>query len=157
MPFFRNTLMGVALSVAGLMPSLASAAMPRPAEPSATTASEIVDIRYVCDSYGCYDRPDYGRPPPPPPPPPGYYRPAPPPPPPPDYYRPAPPPPPPPGYYRPAPPPPPPGYYRPAPPPPPGWGRHVRWCMDRHRAYNPDTNRFIGGDGRPHVCRSPFY
>ncbi|MBB4009666.1 BA14K family protein [Allorhizobium taibaishanense] len=130
MPFFRNTLMGVALSVAGLMPSLASAAMPRPAEPSATAASEIVDIRYVCDSYGCYDRPDYGRPPPPPPPP---------------------------GYYRPAPPPPPPGYYRPAPPPPPGWGRHVRWCMDRHRAYNPDTNRFIGGDGRPHVCRSPFY
>lgn len=152
MPFFRKALVGIALTIAGSLPA---AAMPVAATLSGSGAggatSLVQDVRYVCDNFGCYDRPDYGRPPPPPPPP--YYPPGPPP-----GYRPAPPPPPP-GY---RPPPPPPGYYRPGPPPgyggppPRAWNRHVRWCMDHHRAYDPQTNRFYGPDGRSRICRSPF-
>ncbi|MCF1447315.1 BA14K family protein [Agrobacterium vitis] len=136
MPLFRNALAGVAFVIIGSLPAVASATMPLAAVPLSGGSSQAIDIRYVCDVYGCYDRPDYGRPPPPPP---GYYRPV--------------PPPPPPGYYRPAPPPP--GYYRPAPPPQVS-NRHIRWCMDRYRSYDPQTNRYIAGDGRMRVCRSPF-
>ena len=114
-------------------------------------------VEVVCDRYGCYDtRPR--RPPPPPGWHDGYRRP--PPPPPPIYRR----PPPPPygwddGYRR---PPPPPIYRRPPPPPPPvyggrNWNRHVEWCLNRYRSYNPQTNRFLSTSGYFKVCRSPYY
>ncbi len=35
-------------------------------------------------------------------------------------------------------------------------GRHVRWCLNHYRTYNPATNLFVGHDGRHHPCRSPF-
>ncbi|MUO80494.1 BA14K family protein [Agrobacterium vitis] len=124
MPVFRNALAGVAFVLVGSLPAVASATMPFTVDPPNGGSSQAIDIRYVCDVYGCYDRPDYGRPPPPPP-----------------------------GYYRPVPPPP--GYYRPAPPPRVS-NRHIRWCMDRYRSYDPQTNRYIAGDGRMRVCRSPF-
>jgi len=38
-------------------------------------------------------------------------------------------------------------------PPPPGPGGHVRWCLNHHPGYDPNTNMFPGADGRPHVCR----
>lgn len=42
-------------------------------------------------------------------------------------------------------------------PPPRRYGRrHVRWCLDRYRSYNPRTDRFLGYDGRYHRCRSPY-
>lgn len=159
MPFFRKAIVGIALMVAGGLPQAASAAMPFAAAPSVVGLPLAQDVRYVCDNYGCYDRPDYGRPPPP-----GYYPPGPPPaygrppPPPPGYYRPGPPP----GYGR--PPPPPPGYYRPGPPPgygrppPPrnSWNAHVRWCLNNHRSYDPGSNRYIGPGGRYRICQSPF-
>lgn len=165
MSFFRKALAGIAMMVAAGLPQTASFAMPFAVAPIGTSTPLVQDVRYVCDNYGCYDRPDFGRPPPPPPgyyppgPPPGYGRP---PPPPPGYYRPGPPPGPPPGYGR--PPPPPPGFYRPGPPPgygrppPPrnGWGAHVRWCLNNHRAYDPDSNRYLDRDGRYRICRSPF-
>ncbi|MGG7519191.1 BA14K family protein [Allorhizobium undicola] len=132
----RNALLGLAMTASVIVPDVALAAMPfspATAQPLAGQNGDtapVTDIRYVCDAYGCYDRPDF--------PPPRAYRP----PPPPDYYRPA---------------PPPPGYYRPAPPPPGrGWRRHVEWCLDRYRSYNPDTNRYIDAYGRPRICRSPF-
>jgi len=34
--------------------------------------------------------------------------------------------------------------------------RHVQWCLNHYRSYNPRTNLFIGYDGRYHPCRSPF-
>lgn len=34
--------------------------------------------------------------------------------------------------------------------------RHVRWCLNHYRSYNPRTNLFLGYDGRYHPCRSPF-
>lgn len=33
---------------------------------------------------------------------------------------------------------------------------HVRWCMNRYRTYNPQTNTFRGNDGRLHRCNSPY-
>ncbi|MGR6432358.1 BA14K family protein [Rhizobium sp. PAMB 3182] len=50
---------------------------------------------------------------------------------------------------------------RPLPPPPrpaPGgyWNRHVRWCLDRYRSYNPRTNRFLSYSGDYRVCHSPW-
>src|SRR5690606_6387443 len=50
--------------------------------------------------------------------------------------------------YRPPPPPPP--IYRPPPvyrPMPSQWSRHVRWCLNRYRSYNPETDRYLGYDG----------
>jgi hypothetical protein len=154
MPLFRKALVGIALTVAGSLPNPAAAAMPTGAVAFSGNASIVQDVRYVCDNFGCYDRPDYGRPPPPPPgfrppPPPGFGGP-PPPPPPPGYRG----PPPPPGFRGP-PPPPPPGFGGP-PPPRNGWGAHVRWCLNNHRSYDPDSNRYIDRDGRYRICRSPF-
>ena len=34
-----------------------------------------------------------------------------------------------------------------------GGSSHVRWCMNRYRSYDPDTNTYIGRDGRAHRCR----
>ncbi|AXS39530.1 BA14K family protein [Breoghania sp. L-A4] len=34
--------------------------------------------------------------------------------------------------------------------------RHVRWCLNRYRSYNPRTDQYLGYDGRYHYCRSPF-
>jgi hypothetical protein len=48
--------------------------------------------------------------------------------------------------------------YRPVPPPVYGGGvsRHVQWCLNRYRSYNPRTDTFLGYDGRYHRCRSPW-
>ena len=45
---------------------------------------------------------------------------------------------------------------RPAPRPRVHHRRHVRWCLNHYRSYNPATNLFLGYDGRYHRCRSPF-
>jgi hypothetical protein len=92
----------------------------------------VVKVEVVCDRYGCYDT-RRRRPPP------GWDD----------------------GYRRP-PPPPPPIYRRPPPPPPPvyggrNWSRHVEWCLNRYRSYNPQTNRFLSTSGYFKVCRSPYY
>lgn len=34
-----------------------------------------------------------------------------------------------------------------------GGSSHVRWCMNRYRSYDPDTDTYIGRDGRAHRCR----
>jgi len=48
-------------------------------------------------------------------------------------------------------------YWRvPAPRPRAYGGRHVKWCLNHYRTYNPRTNLYIGYDGRYHPCRSPF-
>jgi len=166
-----HMLFGSLLGLAGLVAGPAAAAGPAPAMKLVAGPSDVVNVEVVCDRYGCYD--SHRRRPPPgwddgyrrPPPPPGWddgYR-RPPPPPPPIYRR---PPPPPPvwwddGYRRP-PPPPPPIYRRPPPPPPPvyggrNWSRHVEWCLNRYRSYNPQTNRFLSTSGYFKVCRSPYY
>lgn len=165
-----HMLFGSLLGLAGLIAGPAAAAGPAPATRPAAGPSDVVNVEVVCDRYGCYD--SHRRRPPPgwddgyrrPPPSPGWdgdYR-RPPPPPPPIYRR---PPPPPPvwwddGYRR--PPPPPPIYRRPPPPPPPvyggrNWSRHVEWCLNRYRSYNPQTNRFLSTSGYFKVCRSPYY
>lgn len=146
----RNILMGSLLSLATILPGLAGAAPQVPERPGVT--GDVIDVRVVCDAYGCYDT---RRPPPGwrPPPPPGYDRP-------PSYrppgWRPPPPP-----YYPPPVHRPPSPVYRPAPPPvynvPPGtWRRHVDWCLNRYRSYNPETNRYLSSSGGYRVCRSPY-
>ncbi|GEO83771.1 MULTISPECIES: BA14K family protein [Alphaproteobacteria] len=170
-----HMLLGSLLGLAGLLAGPAQAAPGlSPFARLPVGASDVVKVEVVCDRNGCYDT--YRRPPPPPgwddgyrrpPPPPIYRRPPPPPgwddgyrrpPPPPTYRR----PPPPPGwddgYRR---PPPPPIYRRPPPPPPPVYGgrrssRHIEWCLNRYRSYNPQTNRFLSTDGYFKVCRSPY-
>ncbi|MCM2473692.1 BA14K family protein [Rhizobium sp. CG5] len=126
-----------------VLPQSVLAAMPvAPSVSAPSAASDIVDVRVVCDRSGCYDRPGYRPPPPRPiyrPPPPIYY--------PPPIYR---PPPPPPIYY-------PPPVYRPAyRPPSGGWSSHVRWCLERYRSYNPQTNQYLAYDGYYKACRSPY-
>lgn len=38
-----------------------------------------------------------------------------------------------------------------------GYGsRHVRWCMDRYRSYNPRTDTWVAYSGRVHQCISPY-
>lgn len=38
-----------------------------------------------------------------------------------------------------------------------GYGsRHVRWCMDRYRSYDPRTNTWVSYSGRVHQCISPY-
>lgn len=38
-----------------------------------------------------------------------------------------------------------------------GYGnRHVEWCMDRYRSYNPRTNTWVAYSGRVHQCISPY-
>lgn len=149
-------LFGSLLGLAGFLAGSAQAASGlAPTMRPAAGRSDVVKVEVVCDRYGCYDT-DRRRPPPPawndgyrrPPPPPPIYR-RPPPPPPPWWDD---------GYRR---PPPPPIYRRPPPPPPPvyggrNWSRHVEWCLNRYRSYNPQTNRFLSTSGYFKVCRSPY-
>ncbi len=37
-----------------------------------------------------------------------------------------------------------------------GTSRHVGWCLDRYRSYNPETNRYMQTSGRYRVCVSPY-
>ena len=37
-----------------------------------------------------------------------------------------------------------------------GYNRHVRWCLNRYRTYNPATNRYHAGGGVYPACRSPW-
>ena len=38
-----------------------------------------------------------------------------------------------------------------------GYGsRHVEWCMDRYRSYNPRNNTWVAYSGRVHQCVSPY-
>jgi hypothetical protein len=38
-----------------------------------------------------------------------------------------------------------------------GYGsRHVRWCLDRYRSYNPRTNTWVAYSGRVNQCVSPY-
>lgn len=37
-----------------------------------------------------------------------------------------------------------------------GYDAHVGWCAQRYRSYDPESNTFIGYDGRPHRCYSPY-
>lgn len=153
----RPAFMALALAAAALFTPTAEAATPRPAQPSAERPADVQPVDLVCDFSGCYET--WDRPPPP------RYRPRPLPP---QYYPPSvydePP------VYRPRPRPPvyvEPGY-RPRPRPPvyadpgyrpPGraWARHVDWCLDRYRSYNPRSNQFLSTSGYYKVCRSPFY
>jgi hypothetical protein len=34
--------------------------------------------------------------------------------------------------------------------------RHVEWCMDRYRSYNPRTNTWVSYSGIVHQCNSPY-
>ncbi|WP_159945996.1 BA14K family protein [Rhizobium sp. 18065] len=164
----RTAILALAMIAVESLAAVAQAATIMPASPvsraqpaDARTSTDIQTVDMVCDFNGCYET--WDRPPPgyrrPPPPPPGYGRP-------PVYVEP--------GYGR--PPPPPPGYGRPPiygrppvyvqpgyrPPPPvyarPGrsWDRHIDWCLDRYRSYNPRTNQFLSSSGYFKTCRSPF-
>jgi hypothetical protein len=33
---------------------------------------------------------------------------------------------------------------------------HVEWCFDHYHSYEEATDSFLGHDGAPHRCRSPF-
>lgn len=128
-----HMLLGSLLGLAGLfaVPAQAASGLSPSARP-ASGASDVVEVEVVCDRYGCYDT-RRRRPPP------AWDD----------------------GYRRP-PPPPPPIYRRPPPPPPPvyggrNWSRHVEWCLNRYRSYNPQTNRFLSTSGYFKVCRSPYY
>ena len=35
--------------------------------------------------------------------------------------------------------------------------RHVRWCLNRYRSYNPRTNLWVAYSGRKYQCDSPYY
>lgn len=38
-----------------------------------------------------------------------------------------------------------------------GYGsRHVEWCLDRYRSYNPRTNTWVSYSGRVNQCISPY-
>lgn len=38
-----------------------------------------------------------------------------------------------------------------------GYGdRHVQWCMDRYRSYDPRSNTWVSYGGRVHQCISPY-
>lgn len=34
--------------------------------------------------------------------------------------------------------------------------RHVTWCLNHYKSYNPATDRFLGYDGIYHRCNSPY-
>ncbi len=38
-----------------------------------------------------------------------------------------------------------------------GSSRHVRWCLNRYRSYNPRTNLWVAYSGRKYQCDSPYY
>lgn len=150
----RTALMALALAGAQLLAPLAEAAMPTPLQSTAEQRSDVETVDLVCDFSGCYET--WDRPPPrrPRPLPPEYY--------PPSVYDEPP-------VYRPRPRPPlyvEPGYRPPPRPPvydnpgyrPPGraWQRHVDWCLNRYRSYNPRTNQFLSSRGYYKICRSPF-
>lgn len=46
--------------------------------------------------------------------------------------------------------------YYDAPPVAASGSRHVRWCMDRYRSYNPRTNTWVSYSGRVNQCISPY-
>jgi U5 snRNP spliceosome subunit len=79
MSSIRNLLLGSLLGLTFILPGQAPAAQPVPERPAA--AGDVVDVRVVCDAYGCYDsrrpppgwRPPSYRPPGWRPPPPPYY------------------------------------------------------------------------------------
>ncbi len=35
--------------------------------------------------------------------------------------------------------------------------KHVRWCLNRYRSYNPRTNLWTAYSGKKHQCDSPYY
>ena len=35
--------------------------------------------------------------------------------------------------------------------------KHVRWCLNRYRSYNPRTNLWVAFSGRKYQCDSPYY
>ncbi len=38
-----------------------------------------------------------------------------------------------------------------------GYGsRHVEWCLDRYRSYNPRTNTWVSYSGNVNQCNSPY-
>jgi hypothetical protein len=37
-----------------------------------------------------------------------------------------------------------------------GYSRHVAWCLNRYRSYNPRTNTWVSYSGDIHQCRSPY-
>ena len=132
MSLLRNIVAGCVLALAAGEP-IAAAAMPL-AVTVPVVGTDVVDARIVCDFNGCFE--DRG----PPPPPPGYGD---------REFRRRPPP----GYD------PDPGYGRR--PPPPGYGmrpnrRHIEWCLDRYRSYEPRSNTYIDRNGRERRCRSPW-
>lgn len=150
----KSAYLAVALASAQLLAPPAEAAMPRPSQQRLDERGDAKQVDLVCDFSGCYET--WDRPPPrhrPRPLPPEYY--------PPSVYDEPP-------VYRPRPRPPiyvEPGY-RPRPPvyvepgyrpPRRSWERHVDWCLDRYRSYNPRTNQFLSSSGYYKVCRSPFY
>lgn len=151
----RSAIVALALAGTQIFTPVAEAAMPRAAQPALAQRMDAEPVDLVCDFSGCYET--WDRPPPrrPRPLPPEYY--------PPSVYDEPP-------VYRPRPRPPvyvEPGY-RPRPRPPvyadpgyrpPGraWERHVDWCLDRYRSYNPRTNQFLSSSGYYKACRSPFY
>ena len=148
----RSAFVAVALAGAQLFTSVAEAAMTKPMPLISQPGSDVEEIDLVCDFSGCYET--WDRPPPRRPRhlPPEYY--------PPSVYDEPP-------VYRPRPRPPvyvEPGY-RPRPPvyedpgyrpPGRGWERHVDWCLNRYRSYDPRTNEFLSTSGYYKVCRSPF-
>lgn len=150
----RVALMALALAGTQFLAPIAEAAIQKPVQLRADQRPDIEQVDLVCDFSGCYET--WDRPPPrrPRPLPPKYY--------PPSVYDEPP-------VYRPRPRPPvyvEPGY-RPRPRPPvyadPGyrpsrraWERHVDWCLDRYRSYNPRTNQFLSSSGYYKACRSPF-
>ena len=103
--------------------------MPKPVQPSLERQTDLERVDLVCDFSGCYET--WDRPPPP------RHRPRPLPP---EYYPPS-------VYDE------PPGYR----PPRRSWERHVDWCLNRYRSYNPRTNQFLSSRGYYKVCQSPFY
>ncbi|MFN3718298.1 MAG: BA14K family protein [Rhizobium rhizophilum] len=150
----RSAFVALALAGTQIFTPVAEAAMPKPVQPVLGQHTDAERVDLVCDFSGCYET--WDRPPPrrPRPLPPEYY--------PPSVYDDPP-------VYRPRPRPPvyvEPGY-RPRPRPPvyddpgyrpPGraWQRHVDWCLNRYRSYNPRTNQFLSSSGYYKVCRSPF-
>lgn len=38
------------------------------------------------------------------------------------------------------------------------WGdRHIQWCLDRYRSYNPRYNTWVSRSGEVRQCYSPYY
>ncbi len=47
------------------------------------------------------------------------------------------------------------GYYGPPPPPRYGPDHHVRWCLNHHADYNPNTNLYHDRFGNLRPCEHP--